>query len=289
MYKQLRGRIVEKKVAVVTGTSSGFGLLTALELAKREYDVIATMRNVEARFHLVDEAKRIGVANRIQVQQLDVTSEESMKQFLPVLEELKQVHVLVNNAGYAAGGFVEEIPLEEYRKQFETNFFGVIRVTQAVLPIMRKQQRGKIINVSSISGKVGFPGISPYVASKHALEGWSECLRLEVIPFGIEVVLIEPGSYKTNIWSSGKHITEASESSPYFDYMSQIDSYLEKGQSKFGDPKEVAEKIAYIAEHSNTALRYPVGRGVKTGIMLKQMFSWKQWESLVLQRLNKKR
>ncbi len=289
MYKWQRGRIVEKKVAVVTGTSSGFGMLTALELAKREYDVIATMRNVEARFNLVDESKRIGVANRIQVQPLDVTSEESIKQFLPILEEVRYVHVLVNNAGYAAGGFVEEIPLEEYKRQFETNLFGVIRVTQAVLPIMRKQKCGKIINLSSISGKVGFPGLSPYVASKHALEGWSECLRLEVKPFGIDVVLIEPGSYKTNIWSSGKHISEASESSPYYDYMSQIERYLEKGHSKFGDPKEVAEKIAYIADQSNTALRYPFGRGVKTGIMLKQMFSWKQWESLVLQRLNKKR
>ncbi|WP_416825109.1 oxidoreductase [Ectobacillus polymachus] len=279
---------MERKVAVVTGTSSGFGLLTALELAKREYDVIATMRNVDARFNLVEEAKRIGVANRIQVHQLDVTSEESMKQFLPALEELQQVHVLVNNAGYAAGGFVEEIPLEEYKRQFETNLFGVIRVTQAVLPFMRKQRYGKIINMSSISGRIGFPGISPYVASKHALEGWSECLRLEVKPFGIEVILIEPGSYKTNIWSSGKHITEASESSPYYDYMSQIESYLDKGESKFGDPKEVAEKIAQIAEQPNVSLRYPIGKGVKAGIFFKQLVSWKQWERLVLQRLHKK-
>lgn len=279
---------MEKKVAVITGTSSGFGLLTALELAKREYDVIATMRNVEARFNLVEEAKRIGVAKRIQVHQLDVTSEESMKQFLPVLEELQQVHVLVNNAGYAAGGFVEEIPLDEYKRQFETNLFGVIRVTQAVLPFMRKQRCGKIINVSSISGRVGFPGISPYVASKHAMEGWSECLRLEVKPFGIEVSLIEPGSYNTNIWSSGKHITEASESSPYYDYMNQIESYLEKGESKFGEPKEVAEKIAQIAEQPKTSLRYPIGRGVKAGIFFKQLVSWKQWERLVLQRLYKK-
>ena len=122
------------------------------------------------------------------------------------MEDFGKVDVLINNAGYAGAGFVEEVSMEEYRKQFETNVFGVLAVTKAFLPLMRKQGQGCIINISSISGKVAFPGLSPYIASKHAIEGWSESLRLEMQPFGVKVVLIEPGSYKTNIWSTGKQV-----------------------------------------------------------------------------------
>jgi NAD(P)-dependent dehydrogenase (short-subunit alcohol dehydrogenase family) len=275
------------KIAVITGASSGFGMLTSLEFAKQGFKVIATMRNIEKAKLLLEEARNLGCLEFIQIHELDVTSEESVKYFSTLLNELGRIDVLVNNAGYAGAGFVEEIPIEEYRKQFDTNVFGVMMVTQACLPIMRKQGKGNIINVSSISGLIGFPGISPYVASKHALEGWSECLRLEMKPFGIYVSLIEPGSFKTNIWSTGKQITEKSleEDSPYFPYMRKLETHIKNGESQFGDPIEVAIKIVEIAQEQDPNLRYPIGKGVKLSLLLKKTLNWKSWERLFLKRL----
>ena len=168
------------------------------------------------------------LTTKIKIQQLDVTDQNSIHNFQLFLKEIQKVDLLVNNAGYANGGFVEEIPVEEYRKQFETNLFGAISITRLVLPYMRKQRIGKIINISSISGQVGFPGLSPYVSSKYALEGWSESLRLEVKPFGIDVALIEPGSYNTNIWEVGKQLAENQSdiTSPYKEYMDKIQNIL---------------------------------------------------------------
>jgi NAD(P)-dependent dehydrogenase (short-subunit alcohol dehydrogenase family) len=278
---------MENEVAVVTGASSGFGLLTSLELAKNGFHVIATMRNEEKAVKLLELAVKMGCLERIQIQKLDVTSEESVNILKDILEQMGRVDVLVNNAGYAGAGFVEEIPIIEYRKQFDTNVFGPIMVSQACLPLMRKAGKGKIINVSSISGLIGFPGISPYVASKHALEGWSESLRLEMKPYGVYVCLIEPGSFKTNIWSTGKQVTEKSlkTDSPYFSYMQSIDAYINKGVNQFGNPQDVANKIVEIAQHSNPDLRYPIGKGVKLSLFLKRSFSWKKWESIFMKRL----
>jgi NAD(P)-dependent dehydrogenase (short-subunit alcohol dehydrogenase family) len=279
---------MENEIAVVTGASSGFGLLTSLELAKNGFHVIATMRNEEKSIELLELAVRMGCIERIQIQKLDVTSEDSVKVFKGFLEQLGRVDVLVNNAGYAGAGFVEEIPIVEYRMQFDTNVFGPIMVSQACLPLMRKAGKGKIINVSSISGLIGFPGISPYVASKHALEGWTESLRLEMKPYGVYVSLIEPGSFKTNIWSTGKQITEKSlrADSPYFSYMKSIDAYINKGENQLGNPEDVANKIVEIAQHPSPDLRYPIGSGVKLSLFLKRSLSWKTWEKLFMKRLS---
>jgi NAD(P)-dependent dehydrogenase (short-subunit alcohol dehydrogenase family) len=279
---------MDSEIAVVTGSSSGFGLLTCLELAKRGFHVIATMRNTEKRTDLMAKAKQLRVDNRIEIKELDVTSAQSIEQFKIFVETLGSVDVLVNNAGYAGAGFIEEIPLEEYRKQFETNVFGLIAVTQAVIPVMREHRKGKIINISSISGKIGFPGLSPYVASKFAIEGWSECLRLELKPFSIDVALVEPGSYQTNIWSTGKQITDKSlqADSPYYGFMQKIEGYLQMNESQYGDPQDVANKIGDIVQHKESTLRYPIGKGVKIGILFKNAVSWKRWEKLILKRLN---
>ncbi|PGZ96126.1 short-chain dehydrogenase [Bacillus pseudomycoides] len=275
-----------EKIAIITGSSSGFGLLTSLEFAKNGYLVIATMRNVEKQTELIEKATSLHIEQNIKIHPLDVTSKESIGKFTAFINNLRRVDILINNAGYASGGFAEEIPIEEYRKQFETNVFGAIAVTQAILPIMRRQKRGKIINVSSISGKMGFPGLSPYVASKYALEGWSESLRLEVKPFGIDVSLIEPGSYNTNIWEIGQKLAEAtSESdSPYKEYMKKIEQHILNGSETLGNPKDVAEKIVAIAESQHLTLRYPIGKGVKLMILLKNLLPWKWWEFLVLSR-----
>src|ERR1017187_1858690 len=163
------------KIALITGSSSGFGLLTSIELAKAGFRVVATMRDLGRRERL-DQAAT-GVAALLDV--------------------------LVNNAGFAVAGFAEDIKLEELRQQFETNFFGAVAMTKAALPTMRRQRSGHIIQVSSISGLHGSVTVSSYSASKHALEGWSESLRMEVSSLGIKVVLIEPGAFQTDIWTRG--------------------------------------------------------------------------------------
>lgn len=280
---------MEKQLAVVTGASSGFGLLISLELAKKGFYVVATMRDLKKQMHLINEADRYGVKEYIEVYPLDVTSRESIDQWRDFIEGKGRIDVLVNNAGFAGAGFAEEVSVEEYRQQFETNFFGVIGVTQAILPLMRQQGRGKIINMSSISGRVGFPGLSPYVSSKYALEGWSESLRLELKPFGIDVILIEPGSYQTNIWSSGKQVTEKSlkRESPYYEVMAKIERYIEKGAASFGDPADVAKLTASIATKEGASLRYPIGKGVKSSILLKTILPWSFLEKYLLKKLMK--
>ncbi|PGT94960.1 short-chain dehydrogenase [Bacillus cereus] len=280
---------MNKKIAVITGASSGFGLLTTLELVKKDYLVIATIRNLNKQENLISQATQLNLQQNIKIQQLDVTDQNSIHNFQLFLKEINRVDLLINNAGYANEGFVEEIPVPEYRKQFETNLFGAISITQLVLPYMREQKNGKIINISSISGQVGFPGLSPYVSSKYALEGWSESLRLEVQPFGIDVALVEPGSYNTNIWEVGKQLaTNQSDTiSPYKDYMDKIQKHMNSGSDTFGNPIDVAHKIVKIAESKHTNLRYPIGKGVKFMILAKKILPWRLWEYLVLRSFKK--
>ncbi|PEK92328.1 SDR family oxidoreductase [Bacillus mycoides] len=282
-------RTMNKKIAIITGASSGFGLLTTLELAKKDYFVIATMRNIEKQIDLISQATKLHLQQNIKVQQLDVTDQGSIHNFQLFLNEINRIDILINNAGYANGGFIEEIPVEDYRKQFETNLFGAISITQLALPYMREQKSGKIINISSISGKVGFPGLSPYVSSKYALEGWSESLRLEVKPFGIDVALLEPGSYNTNIWEVGKQLAEnqSDTTSPYKEYMDKIQKHINNGNDTLGNPMDVANKIVEIAEARRTTLRYPIGKGVKFMIFAKKVLPWRLWEFLVLRSFKK--
>lgn len=276
---------MSKKTAIVTGSSSGFGLLCVIELAKSGFEVIATMREVNKASSLLKMAKELDLLEHIHVHPLDVTSSESIDELKKYLSDFQSIDALVNNAGFALGGFSEEISIEEYRLQFETNFFGVIAVTQAVLPFMRSKRRGRIINMSSISGRIGFPGLSAYVSSKHALEGYSESLRLELKPFGIDVALIEPGSYQTNIWSSVDN-TKRSPGSPYHSLMARILKEIESGKSKHGDPQEVAKLVARIASQEKSPnLRYPIGNGVKKTINLKNLLPWKLIEKAIMKRI----
>ncbi|GIN89761.1 SDR family oxidoreductase [Siminovitchia terrae] len=279
---------MNSQTVLITGASSGFGLLTAIELAKKGFFVIATMRNMEKSAYIKQLSKESHVEGRLEYLQLDVASTKSVENFSYQLRDLPPIDILINNAGFALGGFCEDVSLIEYKEQFETNFFGVISVTQVVLPYMRQRKKGKIINVSSISGRVGFPGLSPYAASKNALEGWSECLRLEVKPFGIDVALIEPGSFKTSIWSTGKKIAEKSKAddSPYGQYMNAIESELEQGQNKLGDPEEVVQLVVKLCKKKDIRkLRYPIGSGVKTALFLKNILPWTVWEKVFFKKL----
>ena len=281
---------MERKVAAITGASSGFGLFSAIELAKSGFFVIATMRDILKSNNLLNLIKDNQLQNLIQIQQLDVTSSESIERFKASIAEIGRLDVLVNNAGYATAGFVEETPIEVYREQFETNFFGLISVTQAVLPLMRSQGSGKIINVSSVSGQIGFPSLSPYVSSKFAVEGFSESLRLELKPFGIDVLLIEPGSYRTKIWEKGKQLAGKvfKEHSPYQSYMKKIEKQIEANENQYEDPIDVARLITNIALKKNVnKLRFPIGKGVKMTIFIKKFFPWQLWEDLLFKKIGK--
>lgn len=248
-------------VALVTGCSSGFGLLICVELACRGYTVIAGMRRPSAQSGLVEAAQEAGVHELISVVELDVTNEEQVGLVVSgIIECYGRIDVLVNNAGTAYGGFIEEVPLRVWKEQLETNFFGVVKVTQAVLPVMRKRGKGRIIQMSSISGQIGFPGFAPYVSSKFAVEGFSECLALEVKSQGIDVVVVEPGAYGTPIWEKGFTQMSAAESSPYQGMLERVKAFSRRSAEEGGDPGEVARLVADIAGMKHPGFRYALPR-----------------------------
>ncbi|PHI46919.1 short-chain dehydrogenase [Bacillus halotolerans] len=278
---------MNKKIAIVTGASSGFGLLTAVKLAQ-SFFVIATARQPEKAEQLRGLAAKHHVADSIHITALDVTDEHSIEAFGKTISAYAPIDLLVNNAGTAYGGFIEDVPMEHFRKQFETNVFGLINVTKTVLPYIRKHSGSKIINVSSISGLTGFPALSPYASSKYALEGFSESLRLELLPFGIETALIEPGSYQTSIWSTSlsNHMTVPADDSAYHQYYKKILSYVEKNADESGDPQEVADLIYQLAMKQRLKkLRYPIGKGVKLTLLFRALFPWSAWESILKKKL----
>jgi NAD(P)-dependent dehydrogenase (short-subunit alcohol dehydrogenase family) len=270
------------KVAVITGTSSGFGLLTSIELAKARYLVVATMRDLSKRKKLDQAATAAGVADKIDVRALDVTLSSDIATVVDtVTRDYGRIDVLVNNAGFAVAGFAEDIKLEELCLQLETNFFGAVAMTKAVLPTMRKQRSGHIIQMSSILGLQGSVSISCYAASKHALEGWSESLRLEVNALGIKVVLLEPGAFATGIWIEGTRMGEEStkSTSPNFARGLRMREVIQKIPK--ADPVTVARAIVAIAQKPNPKLRYLVGRDAKIQLALKRLLPWKTYEKMI--------
>lgn len=270
------------KIAVITGASSGFGLLTTVQLAKAGFRVIASMRDPARRTKLDEAVTAAGVSAKVDVRRLDVTEINTIPGFVEaVVGDYGRIDVLINNAGFAVAGFAEDIKLEELRRQFETNFFGPVALTTAVLPVMRRQQSGHIIMISSIGGLHGSFSISSYSASKFALEGWTESLRLEVNALGIKVVLVEPGSFETDIWTRGavmgeKAITEAS---PNFQRSLKMRERV--GALKKRNPMEVAEVIARIAQDPNPKLRYLVGSDAKIQLAMKRILPWKWHEKVI--------
>jgi len=273
-------------VAVVTGSSSGFGLLTSVELAKAGFRVVATMRDLGRRELLDKGAHSAGVSANIDIRQLDITNFAGMPEVVErVMRDYGRIDVLLNNAGFAVAGFIEDLKLEEIRLQFETNFFGHVALTKAVLPIMRQQRSGHIIMVSSISGLHGSPTISSYSASKHALEGWSESLRIEVNSLGIKVVLVEPGSFQTDIWTRNARIGEKA-----FDGTSLNRERGERMRDRIQqlpkkDPIAVARLIANIAQDPNPKLRYLIGNDAHVPLWLKRLLPWKWHEKLIARAL----
>ncbi|GLI09549.1 short-chain dehydrogenase/reductase [Paenibacillus tyrfis] len=275
-------------VALVTGASSGFGLLTAVALARAGYRTVATMRNPDKCEALQEHAERSGVQELIDIMPLDVTDHEAIGQTVgSIVKTYGRIDVLVNNAGFAVGGYVEEVPVEQWRQQLETNVFGVIAATKAVLPHMRERRSGYIVNVSSVSGRSGFPGYAPYSTSKFAVEGFSESLRLEMKPFGVHVVLIEPGAYKTDIWQKGFASMCTSEASPYRHLLEKVLRYSKQAAATAPDAAEVADTIVRVVRSKHPKLRYPLGRGAKLSLGSKVLLPWRWYESIVLRLLKK--
>ena len=275
-------------VVLITGASSGFGLLTALRYAEQGYLVIATMRNLDRRNKLEEMALQRQLDSNIVYWQLDVTKEQDIQEVMTRLHaEYGRLDVLVNNAGYAVGGMTEEVPFEEWQKQMDTNFYGVLRMTQAVLPLMREQLSGYIINIGSVSGRLGIPGYAPYCASKFAIEGLSESLRLELSPFGIKVVLIEPGAYRTSIWDKGFEQIHSKPSSPYRQLLESVLSYSRRTAADAPDPDQIAHKIVKVSQIHAPTLRYTMGKGARITLWSKAILPWKWFERLLLMMLNK--
>lgn len=255
--------VSNQKVSIVTGSSSGIGLETALTLARNGYFTYATMRNPEKDAPIKNALKKENLP--IKVIQLDVIDDESLKNAIDhVTSEAGRIDVLVNNAGYGLVGALEELTMEEIKAQYETNLFGLVRVIQAVLPTMRKQRSGRILNLSSGAGLFGYPGGSAYVSSKFAVEGLSESMAYELEPFGIRVILIEPGFVQTNFANSMVIAKKAQDpTSPYSQMMQRIAASSSELAKSGSSADLVANVILDAATNPNPRLRYLVGKDVE--------------------------
>ena len=271
------------KIIVLTGASSGIGLLTAVELARRGHRVVATMRDLSRRTRLEEAATAAGVAGQLDLRRLDVTEFDSIPTVVSeIVRDHGRIDVLVNNAGFAVAGFAEDLKMEEIRMQFETNYFGHVAMTKAVIPVMRKQGSGHIIMIASIAGRAAAPVTGAYCASKFALEGWSEALRIELRSLGIRVVLVEPGAYQTDIWDRNVHLGELaiSPESPNHERGKRFTEFV-RTEVRKRDARVVAELIARIAENPNPKLRYRIGPDAHLQFWLRAILPWKVYERLV--------
>ena len=247
-----------EKIAVVTGASSGIGFETALTLAREGYYTYATMRDTTKSDKIKEICQKDDL--KISVLELDVDDENSIKTAIKkILDEKQRIDVLVNNAGWGLWGCVEDVSIDEFKKQFETNFFSVIRLVQEVGPSMRTQGSGKIINISSVAGRIGFPASPAYISSKFALEGLSESLRLEMAPFGVDVIIIEPGVIKTNFFNPVKLAKKSESGTAYKDITVKVISGVKMMAEMGTPPKEVADAIVKSINDDKPLPRYIVG------------------------------
>jgi NAD(P)-dependent dehydrogenase (short-subunit alcohol dehydrogenase family) len=267
------------KVVLITGCSTGIGRATALRLAARGWSVYASARRIDA---IADLAQ-----HGCKTLALDVCDEASMRAAFAEIERAEgAVGVLINNAGYGQDGAIEEVPIDAVRRQFETNVFGLVRLTQLVLPGMREQHGGRVINVSSMGGRLTFPGGGFYHATKYAVEAISDALRFEVRGFGIDVVVVEPGPIKTQFedTSLGTMDTAAEiAASPYADFNASVAERIRgtyKGPMAAG-PEAVARAIekAVSAKHPRT--RYPVTAAARLLMLTRRILPDRAWDAVL--------
>jgi len=276
------------RIAVVTGSSSGIGFETSLMLARNGFQTYATMRNPKKGENIKSIATKENLP--IHIEQLDVTDNKSVTNAIQaILTEAGRIDVLVNNAGYALTGAFEDLAIEEIKAQYETNLFGLIRTTQAVLPIMRKQKSGTIVNISSGAGRFGYAGGSAYVSTKFAVEGLSESMAYELEPFGIKVILIEPGVIRTNAF---KNVVLAKKSqntnSPYSQIMQKMSASFEHMlENASSSPDLVAKVVLQAVTSENPSLsRYLAGKDVETWIEARRNMSDDEFYKMIKQSFN---
>lgn len=258
------------KTALVTGASSGIGEAIALHLIKAGYTVYGTSRREREDNH------------GIRFVAMDVDNDDSVQQAVgQVLGEIRQIDVLVNAAGLGIVGAVEEVSIEHAKQVFETNVFGLMRVTQAVLPSMRMHKSGLVINISSIAGLVGLPFRGIYAASKHAVEGLTESLALELHPFGVRVTLVQPGGFKTNI-AEGRPVTTELEGRPYGPYLDYVNELVAHEIEQAPGPEPVGKLVTRIVKKKNPTLRFPIGNFLeKLTPTLKKWLPWGLYAAMI--------
>ena len=286
------GRTKRQQIALITGSSSGIGFETSLLLARNGIYTYATMRNLSKSQEILDITKKECLP--LKVLTLDVTDEKSTQKAIDmVMHEQNRIDILVNNAGYSLVGALEQISMDEIKEEFETNFFGIIKLIQKVLPQMRKQQSGRIINVSSLAGRIGLPIASAYVSSKFALEGLSESLKYEVQDFGIYVILIEPGVIKTNfiknlkigkqvITSENGDVNTSSADLPYAEITQKRISAFKPRFEKGSSAKEVADTILEAVTSDKPKFRYIVGQDASKLMEIRKNTSDEEFGKIVM-------
>ncbi|CCB68121.1 MULTISPECIES: oxidoreductase [unclassified Hyphomicrobium] len=265
------------KVALVTGASSGIGMEAARSLRSSGFTVYGAARRVDRMRELENDG--------IHIISLDVTDEKSILDCVKTIADREgRIDVLINNAGYGSYGAIENVPLSEARSQFEVNVFGLARLTQAVLPLMRAHNFGRIISISSIGGKIHTPFGGWYHATKFAVEGLSDCLRLEVQRFGIDVIVIEPGGIKTD-WGiiAANHLRETSGSGAYAsDANKTADGMLKTYQgNRLSPPSVIAKAIVQAATATKPRTRYAVGFGAKPILFMRRWLSDRMFDALI--------
>jgi NAD(P)-dependent dehydrogenase (short-subunit alcohol dehydrogenase family) len=271
----------ESRAVLITGCSSGIGHATARHLAQKGWKVYATARRPEA----IEDLK----ADSCETLACDVTDEASMSACVAAVEQAEgAVGVLVNNAGYSQSGAIEEVPLDAVRRQFETNVFGLIRMSQLVLPGMRDQGWGKIVNLSSIGGKLTFPGGGIYHGTKHAVEGISDVLRFEVAGFGVDVIVIEPGLIKTKFAEAavGSMAGALPTEGPYAEFNAAVGretaSAYEGPLARLGGgPETVARKIARAISARRPRTRYRVTPSAGISLKTRAITTDRMWDRFV--------
>lgn len=255
----------QQQIALVTGSSSGIGFETSLRFAQTGIYTYASMRNLSKSDEILGYARKDSLP--LKILRLDVADEESISEAIDkIISEKGRIDIVVNNAGYSLLGPLEQLHINEIKEEFETNFFGIIKLIQSVLPMMRKQGYGRIINISSLAGRIGFPLSSAYVSSKFALEGLVESFRYEVQPYGILVSLIEPGVIRTNFVNNmklGKNVITSSNSgnddSPYVEIIQKRISAFKPRFEKGSSASEVADMVLQAVTSDNPKARYLVG------------------------------
>ena len=272
------------KVALVTGSSSGIGFETSLALARNGFHTFATMRDLgkDEKIKQIIEKEDLS----IEILELDVDSEESVNSAINMVMEKKgQIDVLINNAGYGMWGTVEDVSIDEFKEQFETNFFAIIRLIHKIAPIMRNQGSGNIVNVSSVAGRIGFPVSPAYISSKFALEGLSESLRFELMPFGVNVIIIEPGVIKTNFFDSMKLAEKVQQDSTYKEITEKVISGVKMMAEMGTHPKEVADMIIKAINDEKPLPRYVVGNDAMMFLEARKMKTDVEFENYLKKEL----